>query len=134
MSDTFFCRDCGSVFDTPSSYEETHGFEYGPYESVAICPYCNSDDFVEFEPSVEKIEVAEQIVPIILKLNNYVSELENLYGIEIKNSDLLDSIDNAAEFISDLYDFMDLDLQRKLLKMKSETEAEKILMSLSGGI
>ena len=59
---------------------------------MAICPYCNSDDFVEFESSVEKIEVAEQIVPIILRLNNYVSELENLYGIEIKNSDLLDSM------------------------------------------
>lgn len=134
MSDMYFCRDCGSVFDTPGSYEETHGFEYGPYESVAICPYCNGDDFTEFETSVEKIEVAEQVVPIILRLNNYVSELENLYGTEIKNSDLLDSIDNAAEFVSDLYDFMDMDLQRKLLMMKSETEAEKILMRLSGEI
>lgn len=133
-NDMFFCRDCGDMFDTPSSYEERHGLDLAPYESVAICPHCGSDNFSEFESSVEIIEIAEHMVPMILGLNKYVNELENLYGTEIKNSNLLDCIDSSTEFLADLFDFMDIDLQRKLLKMKNENEADKMLMRLRGEV
>lgn len=130
----FFCRDCGGKFDNPGSYEETHGLEYGPYECVVVCPYCGSDNFTEINIAIEKIEIAEIVVPMIQKLNKFVDGLENFYGTEIKNSDLLDCIDDATGLIADMFDYMDVDLKKNLLKMKNENQADRILMKLRGDV
>ena len=37
----FICLDCGNVFEDPKRWEETHGLDYGPYESYSGCPYCS---------------------------------------------------------------------------------------------
>jgi hypothetical protein len=39
----FACCECGSTFEEPKIWEETHGFDYGPYEKWSGCPYCGSD-------------------------------------------------------------------------------------------
>ena len=36
----FVCLDCGKTFDEPDCWEETHGFNYGPFEEFDGCPYC----------------------------------------------------------------------------------------------
>ena len=35
----YLCVECGSTFEIPKSYTETHGLEYG-YEHFSGCPYC----------------------------------------------------------------------------------------------
>ena len=36
----FVCIECGKVFSEPKYWEETHGLEYGPYETFSGCPSC----------------------------------------------------------------------------------------------
>lgn len=36
----YICLDCNTTFSTPRQYIETHGFDYGPYESHWGCPKC----------------------------------------------------------------------------------------------
>jgi hypothetical protein len=45
----FVCLDCGEIFSEPSYWEETHGLEYGPYESMSGCPYCGGAYSETFE-------------------------------------------------------------------------------------
>lgn len=42
----FVCVNCGYIFAEPDCWEETHGFNYGPFEEVSGCPECG-------EPYVE---------------------------------------------------------------------------------
>ena len=37
----FVCLECGHVFSEPDCWEETHGLDYGPYESWSGCPSCH---------------------------------------------------------------------------------------------
>lgn len=36
----FVCLECGSTFEDPKRWEETHGLDYGPYEKWSGCPFC----------------------------------------------------------------------------------------------
>ena len=36
----YVCVECGCVFSEPDYWEETHGLDYGPYESWSGCPCC----------------------------------------------------------------------------------------------
>lgn len=36
---TYTCLDCGMEFDSPVSYRETYGLDYG-YEDWYCCPHC----------------------------------------------------------------------------------------------
>ena len=42
----FICTGCGHLFDEPDCWEESHGFDYGPYEECSGCPICG-DAYVE---------------------------------------------------------------------------------------
>ena len=39
---TYVCLECGEIFDEDEVdvWEETHGLDYGPYESRSGCPCC----------------------------------------------------------------------------------------------
>jgi hypothetical protein len=39
----YFCLDCGSLFETPKKYIETHGLDTPPYEEWVGCPDCGGD-------------------------------------------------------------------------------------------
>jgi hypothetical protein len=39
----FLCLDCDHIFDEPHYYEETHGLDSPPYETLSECPYCGGD-------------------------------------------------------------------------------------------
>ncbi len=43
------CRNCGEHFDIPNEVHERHGFTYGLYETIYVCPYCKIDDMEEVE-------------------------------------------------------------------------------------
>ena len=36
----FVCLECGSIFEEPAYWEEEHGLDTPPYESMSGCPSC----------------------------------------------------------------------------------------------
>ena len=41
------CSDCGSQFEKPEIYLETHGFNAPPFEERRCCPFCKSANIHE---------------------------------------------------------------------------------------
>lgn len=39
----YICRDCGTIFEEPKHYSETHGLDNPPYEEYSGCPECGGD-------------------------------------------------------------------------------------------
>ena len=35
------CLDCGHIFNEPTHYSESHGFDFGSYEEWNGCPKCS---------------------------------------------------------------------------------------------
>lgn len=128
MSERFFCRDCNRYFDNPKFYEETHGLDSPPYERISICPYCESDNFTEFDIFIEKYEVAEKILPAIMQLNRYINAIKDVYGFEAKNSNLEDLQDDLIDMLCDMFDCFDYDFKNELLDMCTRYDLEKIMM------
>lgn len=131
-NEKFFCRGCGKTFDIPKFYDERHGLDAPPYERVAVCPGCNGDDFLKHNAVVEKEEVAEKLLPAIMRLNRYAISLKDVFGPGIKNIDFSDGVEMMVELISEMFCFIDVDVQRKIFEMNSEKDAQKILMYLKG--
>lgn len=132
IKDKYVCKDCKRVFCEPQFYKERHGLDSEPYERVAVCPYCNSGNFYKFNAEVEKLEVAEKILPAITHLNKYINSLKNLFGACAQNSDLSDGLGLIAELISEMFDYIPINIERKIFEMDTEKECEKILFYLKG--
>ena len=60
------CRECGCEFDEPYTYEESHGFNYGPFEKFSECPNCGSFDYDD-ACVVEREEALEAAAELELK-------------------------------------------------------------------
>ena len=133
-NERFFCEGCHKYFDEAKFYYEKHGQDSPPYEKIAVCPICNGDNFLVFNTSVEKIDIAEKLLPAIKNFNLYIENLKNIFGDNIKNNVLFDGIEIVVELISELYDFLGVDMQRKILKMTDDKEMYKVLMYLKGEI
>lgn len=53
---SYQCRNCRAVFEEPLIKSERHGFTYGPYETVEVCPSCRvSGMFSELEEEDEEL-------------------------------------------------------------------------------
>ena len=133
-NERFFCERCHRYFDEPKFYDETHGLDNPPYEKVAVCPICKGDSFLTFNILVEKIDVAEKLLPAIKNFNRYINELKNTFGKNIKNKELSEGVETVIELISELYDFLSVDMQRKILEMTDDNELHRILMYLKGEV
>lgn len=131
-SEKFFCNECQKTFDIPTFFEEKHGFDSPPYERIAVCPKCKGDNFLRFDTLIEKTEVAERIVPCIMRLNRYVNAIKDVFGFEVKNIDLDEGVDILAEFINEMFCFVNSDVQRKIFEMGNEKDVQRILMYLRG--
>ena len=44
---TYYCLDCGGIFDHPSGFMEYHNGKDSPAEHIDVCPFCVSTDFIE---------------------------------------------------------------------------------------
>ncbi len=133
-SNKFFCSKCGKYFDELKIYEERHGFEHPPYERVSVCPLCNGDDYYTFNSYVEKIDIAEKILPIIMRLNRFHNILKKIFGKNISNNDLSDCMEMLVEVIVEMFDFLEVNMQKRILNMDENNEVEKILRYLKGGL
>ncbi len=41
----YICNDCQGEFEIPEKLIEKHSLDTSPYESIYVCPFCNSNDF-----------------------------------------------------------------------------------------
>lgn len=128
-SEKFFCKDCNRYFNNPKYYYERHGFDAPPYERVAVCPECGGDDFIEFDCHIEKAEVAQKLLPVLMQLNRYCDTC-----IDSESDDLIGSIEAIAELINDMFEFLDYDMQSRISNVNDELELERILMYLDGDL
>lgn len=131
-SSKFFCNHCKRFFCEPKRYEEWHGLDAPPYEMVVVCSKCGSDDFSEFETDVSKFDIAEGLLCVIAFINKHVADLENLYGVNLKNEELEQAAGLLNEMLNEMFDYMDIDMQKKLFKISTKNEVEQILMCLRG--
>ncbi len=132
ISEKFFCKDCNRYFDRPSIYEETHGLDGPPYQRISICPICGGYNFYRFDIFVEKIDVVQKILPIVLMLNDFSRSLKDVFGSDIKIENITSSIEIICEAISEMYDFLDVDVQRKILNIDNDKKLSEILRYLEG--
>jgi hypothetical protein len=129
----FKCLSCGETFIDPEIYEETHGLDCGPYERVAVCPNCASTNFSEWEPNVEKIEVAQVLVNVAAALNRLQNSIADVFGASFKNEDLEHARDISIEFVEEIYDeFMPLAVSNAMRIATSTNDVNKILLNLEG--
>ena len=128
----FYCNKCKSYFNDVKIYFETHGLDNPPYERVAVCPRCDSSDFFNFESSVEKIEIVENLLQIVKCLNLHIESLENIFGIEMKNCELTDGVEMLIELICEMFEFLDFGMQREMFKLTTENDLHKVLKYIKG--
>lgn len=131
-SEQFYCKCCSGFFDEPRYYEEKHGLDNPPYESVAVCSKCGGDNFVKFNLMIEKTEVVERILPAIMHLNKYTNALRDVFGVKISNDDFDDGLSIIVETICEMFDFFDNDIQKQIFGMCSERELQTVLLMLKG--
>ncbi len=133
-NERFFCNKCNKVFKLPEYYYEKHGLDNPPFERVAVCPMCRGDDFLTFDSVIEKYDVVEKILPAVMYLNKYVGALRDVFGDGIKNEELFCSVEIITEMVVEMFDFLNVDIERKILKMDNVRELQEILMCLGDGI
>lgn len=128
----FFCSGCERIFDTAEYYDESHGLDSPPYETVAICPECRSDDFIAFETMIYKDEVVEKVLPAIAALNRLSGNLSDIFGNSMDNNDLNEGLGLLTELVCEMFYFMDVDIEKRLMNMSTDNDVDKLLMCLKG--
>ena len=101
----FFCFGCDRVFDTPEYYDESHGLDSPPYERVATCPECMSDDFITFDTVTYKDDVVEKVIPAIAALNRLSDNLNDVFGNKMNNDDLSEGLGLLTELVCEMFYF-----------------------------
>lgn len=126
------CNECKKIFNIASSYEEKHGLDTPPYERIAVCPLCGAGDFDEYNITVEKIDIAEKLLPAIAALNRYWANIRDIYGEKSANSDFYEGISVLIEFMSELFPFISVETEKQISNMRTGNETERILLYLRG--
>lgn len=128
----FRCNTCEKAFNSPEFYEEAHGLDAPPYERVAVCPVCNSSDFILFERDIEKIAVAERLLPVVAAFNRYFEDIKDVFGVASVNNDFSEGYEMLTEFINEIFSFITVEKQREILKMNTQNDTQKVFLYLKG--
>lgn len=127
----FRCHDCNETFGEPKFYEESHGLDAPPYERVAICPHCESTEFDEWQPNIEKIEAARTLVNMLAALNRLKNSIEDVFGKCIENEDLEFATQLGVEFIEEMYDgFITSKTVDDLYDITTSYDVERIMLQI----
>lgn len=85
----FKCEDCGERFEVPDTMQDYVGEFWGSpaYETIAICPYCHSDEICETDDCDEagilnEIEIEEEVEKGYMDYVTYTSDwyYDNCHG------------------------------------------------------
>lgn len=128
----FRCCNCETVFANPEIYYETHGLDCPPYERVAVCPKCKSDNYNSFDLAVEKSEVAERLLFSIAAFNRYCEVIKRAFGNSIENENFEEGYENLSEFICEMFSFITADAERKIFTLKNNNDIQNFLLYLKG--
>lgn len=131
-NEVFRCNVCNRYFETPDAIEETHGFSNPPYEKFDVCPNCRRDDFVEFSPYADKIEIASKILYATSALNRYCFCICDIFGSKSENDDLNSCLQTMNELIGEMFDFIPAKIERLIEKMQTDNDVERVLYYLRG--
>ncbi len=126
----FICECCKKKFCVSDYCVGAHGLDSPPYEKIAICPYCGSAEFFEFDFGIEKAEVASVLMSTITKLNRCSNLIKSVFGEGGVNKDLSESISELSEFIYEMFDYIPTKIERRILNCDTDKECECILMYL----
>ncbi len=127
------CHNCGKEFTTPNSYLEQHGLDTPPYEAVPICPHCASADFGQWEPTIDKDEVAVKMLTATAALNRYMAALQDIYGNLYSNDDLNTAYNCVTELIDEMYDeFICTATSVNITKIRTDNDINRILAQITG--
>lgn len=128
----FFCRECRRLFDDLMFYGEKHGLECPPYERIVVCSKCGSTEIEAFNTLIEKSEVLEKVLPAIAAFNRLDGELKDVFGKGSSNSNLVEGLGLINELVSEMFSFIDVGIERKILKMLTEKDVDNIWIYLKG--
>lgn len=132
MSSKYRCDVCKKIFHTPRFYYEKHGLDNPPYERVAVCPNCNSENFCSFDTSIEKTEVAEKLLFAVAAFNRYSEKIKDIFGADAKNPDFCEGIDTINELLYEMFSFISVEAERKISGLQTVGEVERFLFYLKG--
>lgn len=121
------CTDCGKTFVEPIFFRAEKG------EENAVCPKCNSYEFFEFDPHIEKTEVLRVLLCIIRHVNCYYDNLKELYGIFAQNDDIDEIYGISEELIEEMYDdFATPQIANTVRHIKDKNDVQKVILKLEG--
>lgn len=130
------CLECGHTFDRPGTYEESHGFNYGPSEVWSVCPFCKENHYVPMmKDEIGLVESVDVMLEVMMMLNQFDAAITQAFNAET----LVGS--RIEEARSKLCDFMiyaccnselDLpnDMEEKLWNMRTEKDLDKVCFEL----
>lgn len=120
------------MFDELYFNNEKHGLACPPYERIAVCSKCGGTEFERFNTFVEKSDVLEKVLPALAALNRLDGELKDVFGSGSSNENLAEGLGLINELVSEMFTFIDVSTQRKILKMVSEKDVDSIWIYLKG--
>ena len=103
----FKCNFCKREFDDYEPHYESHGFSDGPFEKFALCPYCHSTNFDEctepepYDPDLAK--VSKKVIEGIFRINNFLYQLEDVFGDKLKNEELEEATNSLMDALSTIF-------------------------------
>lgn len=123
----FRCQECNKTFRDPRFFTDEKG------EQNAVCPNCNSYEYVEFETTIAKDDVLTQLLEILRANNNYCDKIRDLYGISAQNDDLDDIYGLCVELIEEMYgDFVTPQIYNCLRHLRTDKDVQYITLMLEG--
>ena len=124
-------KKCGHIFEYAHTVKEIHNMNIPPFERIAVCPNCGSDDFSEIrnvDKRIDKIDVAQTVIPALAWLHNFRDRLLESTGIPIDSDNDLN--DNIWKLQDMLIDMVDPDTDKFIYSMRSaktDEDAEKCI-------
>ena len=123
----FRCLNCGKEFDDAKIITEPHGERHG------VCPNCSSSNFNEWDPQIEKSEVAATLLEVIAATNRYIDNVKDLFGHLATNADLDVIYGLAEELIEEMYDeFAAPAIVNAIRNMRTNNDIHRVLACLTG--
>ena len=110
--------------------EETHGLDCPPYERIAVCPHCRSTDFVEYNPSIERLDVAAALLPALACLNRYWDSIVDMYGPGAENDDFKSGTSIINDFLSEAFEYMPDTFIDAAVNVRGDEDVQRLISYL----
>lgn len=97
------CNDCSREFEEYDTFRENSG------EKWYVCPYCRGTDFDEIqqrqaEPyDPDLAEVSRKIIQGIFRINNFIYQLEDIFGDKLKNEELDEAVNSLTDALNIIF-------------------------------